>query len=236
MVARNPGSMLYAFWDDLARAPVVPLYAPAAMPATGQVGNVLLRRDEVGEFDSGPVAVIDGGDGARYVTARSAPGNQTTYTYMLLQEVGAVDRHSWGYAVRDGDRPLVGLTQWDRYEVDPAPGLFYAAVHGATESRNGKPKNTALLLGPFEHHIEALMNVQCAKSEGLSRYDALTRQLMSSFGTVRLDVPVEQAPRGKLNAELLSEQQLLALPGASLVARPEVASAPRSEENTAPAL
>lgn len=212
-VAENPGGIvvrvpqlsrpefLYAQGDELTNGMSITLYRPAVInPGQPTVDQVELRRDGIRPFhDAG--RKIAWRAGIPYVDAMSAPGNQSTYTYMLLEEVGKVDRETLRFSpVGPGARKFFGMTQWDRYAVDQKPGRYFVTA------RNEAGK-TACLLGPFARHIEALVMVDRARNLVPEKFGPDAWWL--SYGTVRVDMSQPNDPvRGKLNDDLLSPEQL----------------------------
>lgn len=199
-----PEPILYAMLGEVERGDQIRLYEPVRFATGDQVGSAVLRRDEVGEFKGGAIKAVCTEAGMTFFDAVSAPGNQTTYTYMLLREVSTVNRASREVTpVAHGQ--CVGLTVWDRVSVDQRPGMYYV-----TARKEGNPPQEALLLGPFSQHLDAMLANNMASRHVI---DTVRDGFDYSYGTVRLDVDADAAPVGRFNDVLLSEQERRALPG-----------------------
>ena len=186
---------LYALAGDLREAEHIPLYSADI----GQIGNkckgLLLRRDEVGTFPEPREVDVAFHEGKYFAEAISAPGNQTTYPYMLMKKVGALNRQSGEIvAVDEESTQLVGATKWDLMKVDQRVGNYYVTM------RRDDGKSVSLL-GPFLRHVDALLRVQSARNHVI---DSIAGATWFSFGTARVDAE-KMAPAGKLNGVLLSE-------------------------------
>ncbi len=203
-----PEPSLFAIGDELRGAQRVPLYEPVRFATGDEMASAVLRRGGMADFRGPPSKAVRTETGLSFFEAVSAPGNQTTYTYMLVREVAVLDREA-GQIVPSEGKPLVGMTKWDRMEVDQRPGLYYVNAR-----QEGNPPKDALLLGPFEKHLDALLRTQKA-----SNYVAENNRdgVWLSYGTVRLDTTPEAAPRGKLNGVLLTRQERDSLPGAEQI-------------------
>jgi hypothetical protein len=203
-----PESSLFAISDELRGAQRVPLYEPVRFATDDEMSSAVLRRGGMADFRGPPSKAVRTETGLSFFEAASAPGNQSTYTYMLMREVAMLDREAGQIVPSDG-KPLVGMTKWDRMEVDQRPGLYYVNAR-----QEGNPPKDALLLGPFEKHLDALLRTQKA-----SNYVADNHRdgVWFSYGTVRLDTTPEAAPRGKLNGVLLTRQERDSLPGSEQV-------------------
>ena len=203
-----PEPSLFAIGDELRGAQRVPLYEPVRFATDDEMASAVLRRGGMADFRGPPSKAVRTETGLSFFEAVSAPGNQTTYTYMLMREVAVLDREA-GLIVPSEGKPLVGMTKWDRMEVDQRPGLYYVNAR-----QEGNPPKDALLLGPFEKHLDALLRTQKA-----SNYVAENHRdgVWFSYGTVRLDTTPEAAPRGKLNGVLLTRQERDGLPGAEQI-------------------
>lgn len=203
-----PEPSLFAIGDELRGAQRMPLYEPVRFATDDEMVSAVLRRGGMADFRGPPSKAVRTETGLSFFEAVSAPGNQTTYTYMLMREVAVLDREA-GLIVPSEGKPLVGMTKWDRMEVDQRPGLYYVNAR-----QEGSPPKDALLLGPFEKHLDALLRTQKA-----SNYVAENHRdgVWFSYGTVRLDTTPEAAPRGKLNGVLLTRQERDGLPGAEQI-------------------
>jgi len=169
------------------------------------MASAVLRRSGVGDFRGPPSNPARDETGLSFFDAASAPGNKTTYTYVLMREVAVLDREA-GQIIPSEDKPLVGMTKWDRMEIDQRPGLYYVNTQ-----QSGTPPKNALLLGPFEKHLDALLRTQKVSNYMEENY---RDGAWLSYGTVRLGTTPEAAPRGKLNDVLLTAQERASLPGA----------------------
>lgn len=194
---------LFAIGDELRLADRVPVYEPVRFASNEEMQNVVLRRGGMDDF-TGPVSkAVRTDTGLSFFEASSAPGNKSTYTYMLMREVGVMDRNQRCLVPSEAGQ-LVGMTKWDRMEIDQQPGLYYV------NARKDGTQENALLLGPFEKHIDALLRTQQVSEHVSERY---SEGGWYSYGTARLDVAAETAPRGKLNDMLLTEEERRVLPG-----------------------
>lgn len=199
-----PEPLLFAIGDELRGAQRVPLYEPVRYATDDEMASAVLRRGGTADFRGPPSKAVRTETGLSFFEAVSAPGNRTTDTYMLMREVAVLDRET-GQIVPSEGKPLVGMTKWDRMEVDQRPGLYYVNAR-----QEGNPPKDALLLGPFEKHLDALLRTQKVSNYVAENY---RDGVWFSYGTVRLDTTPEAAPRGKLNAALLSADEQAALPG-----------------------
>lgn len=199
---------LFCMGNELDGGPSVVLYAPVRFATDEELRSATLRRTGVAEFRGLPANIQRAESGLSYFDAISAPGNQTRYTYLLLREVAVVDRATAGVTPIANGR-LVGMTQWDRMDVDQRPGLYYVNI-----MKNDARGPSAQLLGPFERHLDALL-----RTHQVSRHvqDCYSDAVWCSYGTVRLDCDAADAPRGKLNAVFLSAEEQARLPGAEAV-------------------
>lgn len=207
-----PEPVLFAIGGELRSAQRVPIYEPVRFATNAEAATAILRRDDMADFQ-GPVSkAVCTDTGLSFFEGISAPGNRSTYTYMLMREVGVMDR-AQRRVVPSETGQLIGMTKWDRMEIDQQPGLYYVNAR-----KDGDRAKNALLLGPFEHHLDALLRTQQVSDHVAAQY---TEGVWYSFGTARLDVAPEDAPRGKLNDMLLNEEERLALAGATPVVHPE---------------
>jgi hypothetical protein len=201
--------LLFAMGSELCSAQQVPLYEPVRFGTEAEMASAVLRRDGIGDFRGTLSKAVRTETGLSFFEATSAPGNQTTYTYLLMREVAVLDRAS-GKLLPSEDKPRVGMTKWDRVEVDQRPGFYYVNAH-----QNGNPPKDALLLGPFGKHLDALLCTEKASNYVVKNFHG---GIWFSFGTARLDTTVDEAPRGRFNAELLTPEEQALL----LVAAPKV--------------
>jgi hypothetical protein len=192
---------LYASAEELQRGRTVRLYEPV-VTAPDQVREVVLQRDGLDPFVSRDVEVRRANSHC-FVDAAAAPGGQITYEYMLLREMGVLDCETRTFAPSP-KTCFIGMTAWDRMEVDCEPGMYYVSA------RNDSG-NTAYLLGPFEKHIDALARVRQASLCAINLNPIAT---WFRYGTVRWNGTVDDAPRAKLNDHILSraEMELLVQP------------------------
>lgn len=198
---------LFCMGNDLDGSPSVVLYAPVRFATDEELRSATLRRAGVVEFRGLPANIQRTESGLSYFDALSAPGNQTRYTYLLLREVAVVDRATADVTPIAHGR-LVGMTHWDRMEVDQRPGLYFVNI-----MKNGARGPSAQLLGPFERHLDALLRTHQVSRHVQDRY---SDAVWCSYGTVRLDCDAADAPRGKLNAVFLSADEQARLPGADV--------------------
>lgn len=214
---------LFCMGNELDGGPSVVLHAPVRFATDEEIWSATLRRAGMAEFRGLPANIQRTESGLSYFDAISAPGNQTRYTYLLLREVAVVNRATSEVTPSATGR-LVGMTQWDRMEVDQRPGLYYVNI-----MKNGDRGPSAQLLGPFDRHLDALL-----RTHQVSRHvqDHYTDAVWCTYGTVRLDCDAADAPRGKLNAVFLSAQEQARLPGAEVV--PEGEGALEDESMHAP--
>jgi hypothetical protein len=114
------------------------------------------------------------------------------------------------YAVmRPGGRPekpvnteLQAILPRDFFEVDERPN---AAYYVTARQPNG---SSALLLGPFATHLEALTQTAVASAYVHTKARSV-RDMSVSIGTGRIDLAsATTLPRGSLNATLLEAQQI----------------------------
>lgn len=195
---------LFAIGDELRLADRVPLYAPVRFATNEDCWGAVLRRGGLDDF-YGPISkAVRTDDGLSFFDGISAPGNKTTYTYMLMREVGVLDRAN-GQFIPSEEKQLIGMTKWDRTEVDQRPGLYYVNAQ-----KDGETEKNALLLGPFPSHIDALLKVRAASTHVANQNPD---GVWLSYGTVKVDMAADEAPRGRLNEALLSEQERALLPG-----------------------
>lgn len=192
------GRMLYAFHSDLRDGDCIALYRPATADEAHSVAVTILR-DGIRPF-AAEAGSIRQADGKCYAEADSAPGNQSTYTYMLLRQVATFNRAT-GRIDQASSDDVVGMTAHDRFEVDLAPGLYYVSARNDSGG-------AALLLGPYAHHLQALTMVGRASSYLVARSP---EAIWLHYGTARRDDAVEDAPQGKLNAVVLSDEEKAAL-------------------------
>ena len=78
-------------------------------------------------------------------------------------------------------------TYCDEQKIDNQPGHYYVSVIDGP--RHG------FLLGPFDHHLSALLRVPAVKKEAL-KIDS--RAAFYGFGTARIDC-CDDPPQGRLN-------------------------------------
>lgn len=195
---------LFAIGDELRLADRVSLYAPVRYGTSADCMAAVLRRSGLHDF-AGPISrTVRTDDGLSFFDGISAPGNSTTYTYMLMREVGILDRAN-GQFIASEEKQLIGMTKWDRTEVDQRPGLYYVNAQ-----KDGETKENALLLGPFPSHIDALLKVHAASNHVANLN---SDGVWLSYGTVKVDTTADEAPRGRLNDVLLAAHERAALPG-----------------------
>ncbi len=187
---------LYVSVEQLRGTGPVVLYALASIDNAKGV-TVTLLRTGLQPFPSS-VSSIKSCEGRCFVGAASAPGNQSTYTYLLLREAAVFERATG--EITPSENPggqLFGMMVQDRYDVDPSPGLYYVSA------RNDAGK-TALLLGPYPRHLDALLMVGRASSYLIDRSPEAT---WLYYGTLRLGDVGSEMPEGKLNEHVLSAQE-----------------------------
>lgn len=197
--------------SDLAADGPVPLFRPLARPVSVRSRFTALR-DGLDPFVS-PMFSLDHEDGVVYADGLSAPGNQTRYSYLLLERWGLFRQgdSTVEHAPVDG---LWGMTKWDACTVDARPGLYYVT---AQDDRG----RAAFLLGPFVRHLDALVRVQRAKAAALGR---APEAFWWKFGTSRVEPGAHDARVGVMNDVVLTPAET-----GILSERPDVLDASRLE-------
>lgn len=186
----------YILAGDLRVATVIPVYSSDVGDVGESAKGVVLRRDEVGSFTEPRELPVERHEGRCFIEAISAPGNQSTYPYMLMREVGWIDRSTGEFkSVAPGE--LIGATKWDLMTFDQRPGGYFVTM------RRDDGKSVALL-GPFIRHIDALLRIQAAKNYVVDTVEGAT---WFHYGTSRVDGSMPSAPAGKLNGLLLSNDE-----------------------------
>ena len=197
----DPHALLYAFSEGLNRAAQFSLYAPVHLADDMDTvqGQVMLTREGIEPFPVVNPKVSKREDGVCFIQAPCGRNDRSTYRYMLLQETATVDRVSREIIPSAPGMPLVGLTQWDRVEVDPRAGLYFV------DCKNTK-EETALLLGPFSRHVDALLSVDRASNFVKSKF---AEGVWWAYGTLRIEPGMETSGYwGKLNEAMMTKDEL----------------------------
>ena len=193
----SASSVLYAIGGAVLRDKTITLYEPIRLePGETHAEYVTLVRDGLQPFDVGRSKVTER-EGRCFIEALSAPGNQLTYTYMLMRPVAEVDRETCSIRQLPLATAIAGITHWDRYEVDQQPGRYFTTMR----NDNGQ---TAYLLGPFRQHIDAVLLTDRARKHVVETH---TDGCWFHYGTARLADSPSSPLQGKLNDTLLTHEE-----------------------------
>lgn len=134
-------------------------------------------------------------NGLLLVEAPPTPGSQLRYEYALLKEVAKVDRRTGEIEPLRNGR-VFGVLPQDARDLCQEPGAYYVTAID--------DKKVAYLLGPFNRHIDALLRVSRASSH---LRDKVPAAAWWAFGTSRIASGADR-PEGRLNAEVLTDEEL----------------------------
>lgn len=186
---------------SIARPQPVILYRSASeadFPA-GSSASLPFRR-EGGAHNARASGRVIGRDGQTWLEARY-PGSACTDADRFLIAAPYAVVAPGGRPERPAHSAVEALFVHDFFEVDERPHSVYYVT--ARQQAGG----SALLLGPFATHLEALAQTAIA-SAYVEQKARTSPHIAVSIGTGRLDRDLAPVPQGRLNAALLEGEEL----------------------------